>query len=201
MSWADWLIIGVCLASGAFGFWRGFAKEIVSLATWLAAIWLAWRFGSIVEPLLGVWEAAPELRVWAARLVVFIAVLVAGGLLAWLVRGFVRHSFLTGTDRSLGALFGVARGVIIVGLGVIGMQFAGLDQDPWWQGSKLRPTSNQVADAIRYYAELGGSYLAARDEDPTALGETPSRGRPIGRQHGVLPTAAEEAVAHLNTGG
>lgn len=163
MSWADWLIIGVCLASGAFGFWRGFAKEVVSLATWLAAIWLAWRFGSFVEPWLGVWEAAPELRVWAARLVVFVAVLVAGGLLAWLTRGFVRHSFLTGTDRSLGALFGVARGVIIVGLAVIGMQFAGLDQDPWWQSSKLRPTSNQVADAIRYYAELGGRYLEQQE--------------------------------------
>ncbi len=168
MSWADWLIIGVCLLSGAYGFWRGFASEVVSLATWLAAIWLAWRFGAFVEPLLGVWEAAPELRVWAARIVVFVIVLVAGGLLAWMARGLVKHTGLTGTDRSLGALFGVARGVLIVGLGVIGMQFAGLDQDPWWQRSKLRPTSSQVAEAIRYYAELGGRYLAARDESPAA---------------------------------
>ena len=171
MSWADWVIIGVCLLSGAYGFWRGFANEVVSLATWLAAIWIAWRFGAFVEPLLGVWEAAPELRVWAARLMVFIAVLVAGGLLAWLARSFVRHTGLTGTDRSLGALFGVARGVIIVGLGVIGMQFAGLDQDPWWQDSRLRPPSDQVADAILYYAELGGRYLEQQELIQTRCAE------------------------------
>ncbi len=163
MSWADWLIIFICLASGAFGFWRGFANEVVSLATWLAAIWLSWRFAWFVEPLLGQWQAAPELRVWAARIVVFVVVLVAGGLIAWLARSLVSHSGLSSTDRSLGALFGVARGVLIVGLCVIAMELAGLDQDPWWQSSRLRPPSNQVAEAIRYYAELGGRYLEEQE--------------------------------------
>lgn len=192
MSWADWLIIGVCLLSGAYGFWRGFANEVVSLATWLAAIWLAWRFGTFVEPLLGVWEAAPELRVWAARIVVFVIVLVAGGVLAWMARGLVKHTGLTGTDRSLGALFGVARGVLIVGLGVIGMQFAGLDQDPWWQRSKLRPTSSQVAEAIRYYAELGGRYLATRDESPAASDRQGAESTRVSGGAGVHPNVLEQ---------
>ena len=56
MTWADYLIIFICLASAAFGFWRGFAKEAVALASWLAAIWLAWRFGALVEPMLGAGE-------------------------------------------------------------------------------------------------------------------------------------------------
>jgi membrane protein required for colicin V production len=163
MTWADLLILLVCIASGAFGFWRGFAKEALSLVTWLAAIWLAWRFSWLVEPMLGEWLAAPELKLWAARLIVFVVVLVIGGLVAWSVRALIRRTALSSTDRSLGGLFGLARGVLIVGLAVIGMQLAGIDGDPWWQQSKLRPLSDRVADGIRHYAALGSRYLTERE--------------------------------------
>jgi hypothetical protein len=46
-----------------------------------------------------------------------------------------------------------------VGLGAIGLQLAGLDQDPWWQEAKLRPFSDRIAAGIRYYAELGSRYI------------------------------------------
>jgi membrane protein required for colicin V production len=159
VTWADYLIIFVCVASAAFGFWRGFAKEALALASWLAAIWLAWRIGGLVEPMLGEWTAAPELRIWAARAIILVIVLVAGGLVAWFVRALIRHTGLSSTDRSLGALFGFARGLLIVGLGAIGIELLGLDADSWWQDAKLRPVSNQIAEGIRYYAELGGRML------------------------------------------
>ncbi|NIW24940.1 MAG: CvpA family protein, partial [Gammaproteobacteria bacterium] len=121
------------MGSAGFGFWRGFAKEALSIATWLAAIWLAWRFSWVVEPLLGNWVVAPELKVWAARVFIFILVVIAGGTIAWLVRGLIRASGLSGTDRMLGSLFGLGRGVLIVGLLVIVFEYAGVDADPWWQ--------------------------------------------------------------------
>jgi membrane protein required for colicin V production len=160
VTWADFLIIGIWLASGAFGYWRGFTKEAIALASWLAAIWLAWRLGSAVEPLLGEWTAAPELRIWAARVVILVVVLAAGGLMAWFARTMIRHTGLSSTDRSLGAVFGVARGLLIVGLCAIGIQLLDIDGDSWWRDAKLRPLSDQIAEAIRYYAELGGDLLA-----------------------------------------
>jgi membrane protein required for colicin V production len=163
VTWADYLIIFICVASGAFGFWRGFAKEALSLVSWLAAIWLAWRFTWVVEPMLGEWTAAPELKIWAARAIIFIVVLVIGGLVAWFVRALVRHTGLSSTDRTLGGVFGVARGVLIVGLGAIALQLAGLEQNAWWQGAKLKPFSDQVAEGIRYYAELGGRILEEQE--------------------------------------
>ena len=163
MTWADYFILFVCAASGAFGFWRGFAKEALALASWLAAIWLAWRFSGVVEPMLGEWSAAPELRIWAARALMLVVVLVAGGLVAWLVRSLVHSTGLSSTDRALGGVFGVARGLLLVGLAAIGLELFGLDQDPWWQGAKLKPFSDQVAEGIRHYAELGGRMLEARE--------------------------------------
>jgi membrane protein required for colicin V production len=163
MSWVDYFILFVCVVSGAFGFWRGFAKEALSLAAWLAAIWLAWRFSWVIEPVLGDWIVAPELKIWTARAIVFVIVLSVGGLIAWSVRALIRHSGLSSTDRTLGGLFGLARGVLIVGLGAIALELAGLDQDPWWQQAKLKPFSDRVAAGIRYYAELGSRILEERE--------------------------------------
>jgi membrane protein required for colicin V production len=163
MSWVDLLIVFILVVSGAFGFWRGFAKEALSLVSWLAAIWLAWRFSWAVEPLLGEWTVAPELRIWAARAIVFVVVLSIGGLVAWSVRALIRHTGLSGTDRTLGGLFGIARGVLIVGLGAIALQLSGLDQDTWWQEAKLRPFSDRIAAGIRYYAELGSRYIEEQE--------------------------------------
>ena len=159
MSWIDLLIVAICLGSAGFGFWRGFAKEALSIATWLAAIWLAWRFSWVVEPLLGEWVVAPELQIWAARAFIFIIVVIVGGTIAWLVRGLIHASGLSGTDRMLGSLFGLGRGVLIVGLLAIVFEYAGLAADPWWQDAKLRTASDRVADGIRYYAALGSSYI------------------------------------------
>jgi membrane protein required for colicin V production len=165
MSWIDYAIVATCVASAAFGFWRGFAKEALSLASWLAAIWLAWRFAFVIEPMLGEWVRAPELRSWAARGMLFVIVLALGGLVSWLVRELVRHTGLSGTDRVAGALFGFGRGVLIVGLAAIGVELGGLSQDPWWQESMLRPYGERIAAGIRYYADLGSRYLEDQGVD------------------------------------
>ncbi len=159
MSLADIAIILVCVLSSIYGFWRGFAKEALSLVTWLAAIFLAWRFAWVLEPVLGRWLAAPEVRTWAARASVFVLVLLAGGIVAWLVRELIRATGLGGTDRTLGGIFGFARGVLIVGLAAIAVQQLGLDKDPWWQQARLRPYSDRVAAGIRYYGSMGAAFV------------------------------------------
>jgi membrane protein required for colicin V production len=155
----DYVIVLICVVSAGIGVWRGFVKEALSLLTLLAAIWLAWRFAALVEPMLGEWAGAPEVRVWTARIIVFVLVLIAGAVISWLARMLVRHTGLSGVDRLLGAGFGLVRGVLIVGLAVIVLEFLGLDQDGFWQDARLRPYAEQVAAAVRYYAELGNRYL------------------------------------------
>jgi len=163
VSWVDVAIILGCCASAAFGAWRGFAKEALSLVTWLAAIWIAWRFTWLIEPMLGEWVIAPELKIWVARAVIFVLVLAIGGLIAWLAREVIRHTALGGTDRLLGSLFGLGRGAIVVGLFVIVLELSGLDEDPWWQEARLRPYGDRIADGIRYYAALGSRYIQEQD--------------------------------------
>jgi membrane protein required for colicin V production len=159
MTWVDYAIIAICVASAAYGYWRGFVKEAIALVTWLVALLLAWQASWLVEDKLGEWTAAPELRVWAARAIIFVAVLIVGGLLAWLMRALIRSTGLSGTDRSLGTLFGLARGVLIAGLLAIGIAQLDMADDAWWANARLRPFCEQVAEGIIYYAGLGKRYL------------------------------------------
>src|SRR6476661_2189545 len=159
MTPVDYLIVLVLVVSVAVGFWRGFVKEALSLLTLLVAIWLAWRFAALVEPKLSNWAADQEVRIWIARGFIFALVLVVGALASWVARQLIRHTGLTGVDRMLGGAFGFARGVLIVGLLVLALDFLDLDQDGWWQSARFRPYAEQVAAAVKKYAELGTRYV------------------------------------------
>jgi membrane protein required for colicin V production len=159
MTWIDYAIVAICVASGAFGYWRGFVKEALALATWLLAILLAWQGAWLIEDRLGEWSAAPELRIWVARVIIFVAVLIVGGVLAWMLRKLIRSSGLSSTDRSLGVIFGLGRGVLLVGLLAILVDAADVAGRSSWSGAKLRPFSEQVAEGILYYAGLGSRYF------------------------------------------
>ena len=158
MSWVDVVVIFGCFVSAGLGAWRGFMKEVLSLMTWLAAIWLSWRFTWVIEPILGEWVAAPELKLWLARSIIFIVILALGGILSWFVRKLLLHPVLSGTDRLLGAIFGLGRGVIVLGLAVILLRFLGLEEDSRWQEARLNPYGDRIAESILYYAEYGTRY-------------------------------------------
>jgi membrane protein required for colicin V production len=153
------------LASVAIGAWRGFTTEAMSLATLLAAVAIAWLFAGQLEPMLGDWSSALEVRLWAARVVIFVAVLIVGGLLSWVARKLVRTSGLSGIDRSLGGVFGVLRAGVFLGLAVLVIQFMGLAEEPWWQDARFRPYAERIAATVKYYAEIGTQYL----QDPPTV--------------------------------
>lgn len=149
----DYLLLAAVVVSALIGLFRGLVKEALSLAVWIGALWCAARFGEQGSVLLSGRFEDPLILLWAGRLLVFVVVLFAGSLLSWLAGYLIRHSPVTGTDRTLGVLFGVGRGVIVAGLFVLGLKLAGFDREPWWQQSKLIPYAATVGEALRDAAE------------------------------------------------
>jgi membrane protein required for colicin V production len=168
MTSVDLVIVFLTLISALVGVWRGFAVESLSLLTLLAAIGLAWTFAGTLEPALGSWASALEVRLWTARVIIFVIVLVIGGLVSWVARKLIRHTGLSGLDRTLGAAFGVVRAALLLGLSVIVLQFVEVDQESWWQDARLRPYAERIAEAVKYYAELGTRYLQEQPAIGTA---------------------------------
>lgn len=145
----DYVIIGVVVLSALVGAVRGLLREAIAVATWVIAFWGAWQFGSLVEPYLGGVLTDSPVRPWAARGVVFLLILLLGAAVGAFAGNFVRVSISSGTDRFLGLLFGLLRGVLAVGVLLILAQALRFDQEPYWKNSRLLPYAEQVATMLR----------------------------------------------------
>lgn len=165
MSVLDWAIVAVILVSGLISVWRGFVREAISLGTWVAAFLVALIFADKLAALLPAAVESPLARWGLAAIGLFMATLLVGGLVNFLVSSLVERTGLTGTDRSLGVVFGILRGVLIVGLGVLIIGDTALQSEPWWQSSRLAPHFEPFADWIRQ------AYPAGLADD--LLGQTP----------------------------
>lgn len=155
----DILIAVAILISVVVGAIRGFVKEAISIAALLLAIWAALYFGPGIGEISESWISSKGLQVWFGRILVFAVILSIGGLIGWGISKLVRLSALGGIDRLLGAIFGAGRGVLLIGLFIIGGQYAGFDKDEWWLESKLIPVLEVVAEWIKVMAPQGYELL------------------------------------------
>jgi len=145
----DYIILAIIIVSAIMGVVRGLLRESIAVITWFLAIVLAWSFGSSLEPHLGGVLVGSPLRIWAARIIIFVGVLLLGGAVATVLGHYVRVSMFAGMDRFLGGLFGLVRGVVIVGAFTIAVQALRMDEEPSWKRSRLLPYAASVADALR----------------------------------------------------
>ncbi len=149
MTVADVLILLILMGSTLIGALRGFIREAVSVAFWVLAIWAAWRFGPAVEPHLGGLLADPNIAPWVGRLVILVLVLVVGWVVGMLLSYFTRTLGLGPLDRVIGLFFGIVRGMVLVGLMVMGGELLHLNQEDWWGRSKLIPYGETAGDWLR----------------------------------------------------
>lgn len=139
MNWADYAILAVLALSVLIGLWRGLATEVLALAIWVAAFWVAWALGPSVADGLRGHVDLPSARIIIGYGLCFLAVLIAGALVRFVVSRLVESTGLSGTDRMLGMLFGLLRGAFLVTLSVLLLGFTPFTRDPWWQRSQLLP--------------------------------------------------------------
>lgn len=154
----DYILLAILVVSVAVGIFRGFFKEALSLVTWVVALWASFRFAHFLEPMLAS-VSSEALKMWAARIIAFILILIAGGLINALVGMLVSKTGLTGTDRVLGMVFGAARGVLIIGIVVMIFRMLELDRDEWWAQSAVIPYGEPVAERLQHYFHAGLEHL------------------------------------------
>jgi len=135
MATLDWIFLAVLLVSMVVGAWRGLVYEMLSLANWMAAFVLAQWFGPAAAEWLPLAGATEVVRFLAGFVVVFVAALFVGGLLAFLIRKLVAAMGLRPVDRVLGAAFGVVRGAVVLLAFTVVVGMTPMKAGPWWQES------------------------------------------------------------------
>ena len=114
MNWVDLAVLAVIVISALLGLMRGFVREALGLAAWVAAAYAAVAGYHAAQPIVLGWVRDPNLADPLAFGGVFLIVLIVLSIIAHVIGSVVRGSLLGGLDRSLGAVFGVARGAILV---------------------------------------------------------------------------------------
>jgi len=145
MNFADYCIVAALLLSVLMGLWRGFIGEVLALACWVLAFWVAWQFGDSLAAQFSA-ITLPSARLLLGYAICFFAVLIAGAIVSFLMRKLVAGSGLSGSDRMLGMLFGLLRGLALVTLTVLILGFTPLPRDPWWRQSQLLPGFQRSAE-------------------------------------------------------
>lgn len=157
ITWIDIIIIAVFLLSTLIAFLRGFVREAISLITWVAAIVLAFTLGDHVAMLLpesmdygsfpfGEKDYGGDVRSIVAFLLIFVGVLILGGLINFVFGQIMKAQNLKGIDRMLGVIFGLIRAsAIVVILIMIAVAFTALQESRAWQDSLLIPPFEYAA--------------------------------------------------------
>ena len=139
MIWVDYAIIAILVVSAGISVLRGFLREAISLLGWVFAFWLALTFADDVSGLFARYVSQPSIRHGLAFFTIVVATLIITAFVMYFVRLIVDKTEITGTDRALGIIFGIARGIVIVAILVLLAGLTALPKDPWWRESTFIP--------------------------------------------------------------
>ncbi len=145
----DFVVMAIVLASGVLGLLRGLLKETLSLTAYVLAFVAAIWWGPSVYGWLHPYIDTSLLRMGVSYAIVFILVLLGVGLLNRTLAALIRSIGLMPADHGLGALFGLARGLLIVLLLVAAGGYTPLPKEPWWRDAMFSPAAVSAVKHIK----------------------------------------------------
>lgn len=163
----DLIFFSILLVSGLFGWMRGFIKEIFSIAGWVAATFaLALGFAPI-QPITRDFIHNETAADFTTGLILFCGTLVIVSVVTHFISKWVKKSAASSADRSLGFLFGLARGYFIVCLAYL-LYSAALpslsDQHVWIRNAKTQPITSWGVEEIKDLVAKGDILEPAEPE-------------------------------------
>ena len=131
----DWIFAAVLILSMLLGAWRGLVYEVLSLINWVVAFVMAQWLALDMAQHLPMSGASDTVRYAAGFVLVFIASVLVGGLIAAVVKKLIATVGLRPVDRVLGAVFGLTRGVLLLLLVTVLVNMTALKDSTAWQES------------------------------------------------------------------
>ncbi len=191
----DIIVIGIVILSGLLAAVRGFTREVLAIASWVAAAAAAYAFHPAVLPYLKPYIPNDQLALAASIGAVFIGVLIIVSLFTVKISDLILDSKIGALDRSLGFLFGAARGFLIA---VIAFMFfdklVGDKQQPEWvKQAKTRPFLKETGDQL--LALLPSDLEALKKAAPTIPGLPIPAATPAAPAAAPAPAPAPAAPA------
>ena len=148
MTLFDYIAIAIIAGSILVAMMRGLVAEVLSLGSWLIAFWCAKQFSPVVSAFLPGELSSEGLRLVAGFVAVFFLAWLATALLRVTLTGMLDSVGLGGVNRLFGAVFGLARGLVLVTALVL-VGGGDLPRQPMWRNAVLSAPFESVALSLR----------------------------------------------------
>lgn len=162
----DWALLGGLGLSMLMGLWRGLVFEVMALLGWVAAWWAAQAFGPAVGEAVPWKTSSAWFRAGSGYAIVFLAVWLTCAVAARLSRRLLSLSGLGGLDRLAGALFGAARGLVMLLALTALLMWTPLVRSEDWRGSVVAQQLEAWVATLRPYLP---SWPGLRSWTPPAM--------------------------------
>lgn len=151
------LVIGISIVVSIM---RGALREVLALAGWLAAIYIAKTYAMQLIPLLPADIPTEALKILAAHVIVFFGVLLVATLLTIALSSLIRKIGLNWLNRGIGAVFGFARGLLIVSVLVFLAGLTSLPKDARWTNAMFSsPLEALVKTALPFMPKIVANHV------------------------------------------
>jgi membrane protein required for colicin V production len=183
----DGILLGITLVSAVLAMVRGFSREVLSVASWAAAAVAAFLFYKRVTPVVQPYVDSEVIAQIAAAGAIFIVTLIIVTIITMKIADFIIDSRVGALDRTLGFVFGAARGILLV---VVAMSFFNWlvpsPQPGWISEAKSKPLLDSLSEKLKAVLpeDPEGTILnrlkpsAGTPAEPATEGETPIDGEP-----------------------
>jgi membrane protein required for colicin V production len=149
-SYLDLAVLGIVLVSALLSMMRGFTREVLAIASWAAAAAAAYYFYPMVMPYLTPYIHKEVIAQAAAAAIVFFVTLIVVSLFTVRLSDVILDSRIGALDRSLGFVFGVARGFLlaVVAFAIFNWLVSEKQQPEWVKNARTRPVLTETANRI-----------------------------------------------------
>lgn len=145
----DGILVGFTLVSAMLAMVRGLSREVLSIVSWIAAAAAAFFFYPAVLPYVNPHIDNPQIAMIAAAGVVFLIALIVATVVTMKIADFIIDSRVGALDRTLGFLYGAARGVLVVAVGLLFFNWlVGSNPPAWIAQAKSRPLLESIGGYI-----------------------------------------------------
>ena len=181
----DGILVGFTLVSAMLAMVRGFSREILSIASWAAAAVAAFFFYPLVLPHVQPYIDNEQLAIVAAAGIIFIVALIIVTVITMKIADWIIDSRIGALDRTLGFLYGAARGILVVAVGLLFFNWlVGSNAPPWITEAKSRPLLESIGTSLE-------NMLPDDPENSILKRLSPGNGDPAGE----TPPGSEEPAS------
>jgi membrane protein required for colicin V production len=145
----DGLLLGLMLVSAVLAMVRGFSREVLSIVSWGAAAVAAFTFYKRGAPYVQSYVENDLIAQLISGGIIFLVVLIVVTLITMRIADLIIDSRIGPLDRTLGFVFGAARGILIAAVAVwfLGF-FVGGREIAWIDGAKSKPFLDSLAQSL-----------------------------------------------------